>query len=360
MESVEQRLAPPPSRGPVSIVHLPHQWFIAARSADLSRDCPLACTIQGTPLVLFRADGGRPAALLDRCPHRNTPLSAGRPRDGLLECGYHGWRFDAAGVCRAVPGLCGTPDAKARHAVAYATAEHDGFVWVYSTADTAPRAGPFRFPHLDDGRYSTHRRDYVIEAPLYHALENVLDVPHTAYLHGGLFRTASTCHDIEVVVRRGADGVEAEFVGEPRPGGVIGRLLAPGGGVVTHFDRFLLPSIGQVEYRLGEHNHLLVSSVMTPVTDFTTRVWAVLSLRLRVATRLVAPLLTPVATRILAQDAAMLARQSDTIRRFGGEQLTSTEIDVLGPQMWRLLKQAERDEVPAADTAYEHRVTMRV
>src|SRR5262245_14306923 len=360
MEPLPEQLVPAPSRGQVSVVRLPDQWFIACRSAELGRRRPLARTIQGVPLVLFRGEGGRPAALLDRCPHRNTPLSAGRPVDGVLECGYHGWRFDAEGVCRAIPGLCGSPEAKARRAPAYAAVEHDGFVWVFSTADATPRTGPFRFPHLNDRRYATVHRDYDLTAPLYHALENVLDVPHTAYLHGGLFRTSKKRNDIDVVVRRAADRAEAEFIGEPRPGGLVGRLLAPGGGVVNHIDRFVLPSIAQVEYRLGEQNHLLVTSVMTPIGDFATRVWAVISLRLRIPPRLVTPILTPVAVRILRQDAAMLARQSDTIRRFGGEQLTSTEIDVLGPQVWRLLRQAERGEVPAAEPVHEHRVTMRV
>jgi hypothetical protein len=36
--------------------------------------------------------------------------------------------------------------------------------------------------------------------------------------------------------------------------------------VVTHFDRFVLPSIAQVEYRLGSEVHFLVNSICTPVT----------------------------------------------------------------------------------------------
>jgi phenylpropionate dioxygenase-like ring-hydroxylating dioxygenase large terminal subunit len=57
------------------------------------------------PLVLFRSQG-RAAALLDRCPHRNVPLSLGRVlADGRLECAYHGWQFDYEGVCRKIPGL---------------------------------------------------------------------------------------------------------------------------------------------------------------------------------------------------------------------------------------------------------------
>ena len=44
-------------------------------------------------------------------------------------------------------------------------------------------------------------------------------------------------------------------MGEPRPPGIVGRILSPSGGLVTHFDRFILPSIAQVEYRIGTENH---------------------------------------------------------------------------------------------------------
>jgi hypothetical protein len=39
-----------------------------------------------------------------------------------------------------------------------------------------------------------------------------------------------------------------------------------------------------------------------------------------------------------------LAKQSANVQRFGGEQYLSTELDFLGPHIWRLLKQAERGE----------------
>ena len=38
----------------------------------------------------------------------------------------------------------------------------------------------------------------------------------------------------------------------------------------------------------------------------------------------------------------MLKAQSETVKRFGGELYVSTEIDVLGPHILRLLRKAER------------------
>jgi phenylpropionate dioxygenase-like ring-hydroxylating dioxygenase large terminal subunit len=336
--------------------YLPHQWFIACASATLGRK-PVACTIQDTPLALFRDGDGKAGALLDRCPHRNVPLSAGRLADGLLECSYHGWRFDGSGTCRLVPALLGESDRKARRAESYPTAEHDGFVWVYSTPDTTPIREPYRFPVVDR-RYTTIRRDLTLPGPLRHALENALDVPHTAFLHGGLFRQASSRrNEIQVAIRRRADGVEAEYIGEPRPSGIVGRLLAPGGGVVEHFDRFIMPGVSQVEYRLGTDSHLLNTTFMTPVTAFETHIWAVIQLRLRLPSGLVAPLVAPLAMRILRQDGTILGMQSAAIRRFEGEHFTSTEVDVLGPHIWKLLTAAQNGDAPAP---FEHHLTMQI
>jgi hypothetical protein len=178
-----------------------------------------------------------------------------------------------------------------------------------------------------------------------------------------LFRKATgKRNEIEVVIRRWHDRVEAEYIGEPRPSGLAGRLLAPGGGMVTHFDRFILPSIVQVEYRLGETSHICISSALTPVADFYTRLFAVISFRLPIfrAAGLVALLLRPLALRIFQQDAGMLKRQTETIQQFGGEQYMSTEIDILGPQIYRLLKQAERGEREAQAEPFTRTIRMLV
>ncbi len=293
--------------------------------------------------MLFRGRSGAPAALLDRCPHRNVPLSLGRVDDGRLECAYHGWRFDGDGACCAVPGLVGEPPARAA-AACFAAMEQDGLVWVLSSPDEPPSDVPFRLPLLDARGYARVRRELHLRATLHAAAENALDVPHTAFLHGGWFRTAKQRNELEVVVRRGADRVEAEYRGEPRPKGLVGAILAPGGGTVHHVDRFILPSVVQVEYRLGERLHFLATGVLTPIDDFETGLFASVAFRGPAPGLLLRPAVTRIAMRIFRQDAAMLAAQTDAIRRFGGERFAHTEIDLLGPHIAHLLRRAAKGE----------------
>jgi phenylpropionate dioxygenase-like ring-hydroxylating dioxygenase large terminal subunit len=243
-------------------------------------------------------------------------------------------------------------------------AEQDGFVWVFPGSAEPPSGGPpFRFPCIDDPAYDTVRRSLRSAGTIHAVAENALDVPHTAYLHGGLFRGAGREPvEIEVVVRSGADRIEAEYIGEPRPPGVAGKLLAPGGGVVQHWDRFILPSIAQVEYRL-EDNHLLVTSALTPVTPTETLLHSAVTFSLRVPHAVIKTVIPPIASLIFSQDARILRRQAETIERFGGEQFSSTEIDVLGQGILRLLRRAERGEPgtdPSDDGGAERRLRMRV
>jgi phenylpropionate dioxygenase-like ring-hydroxylating dioxygenase large terminal subunit len=341
------------TRGRVSVARVLRAWYIAARADELT-DAPLAVTLWDIPIVLFRGEGGRSAALLDRCPHRNVPLSMGRVVGDELQCGYHGWRFGADGGCRFVPSrVSGEADARARRAPSVATRELDGFIWVYATPDVEPTTEPYRFAMMGRPGYDHVTSLVTAESTLHAATENALDVPHTAFLHKGLFRGDSRGVTITAVVRRSGDRVEAQYLGEPRPPGLVARLLSPSGGEVTHYDRFLLPSIAEVEYRIGDENHLLVATAMTPVSDFVTRLWAVVSFRLRVPHALVKGALKPLAMQIFQQDSVMLKAQTELVKRFGGEQFASTEIDVLGRHIWRLLRAAERGDPADAETTEE-------
>lgn len=68
-----------------SPLELKKYWYIAAETRALKRR-PIARTVLGEPIVLFRAAASSPAALSDSCAHRGMALSRGRVTDGLLEC----------------------------------------------------------------------------------------------------------------------------------------------------------------------------------------------------------------------------------------------------------------------------------
>ena len=73
-------------------------WYIAC-TAKAAEKKPVAFTAFDTPLVAFTGSNGKPGVLIDRCAHRNAPLSEGFIKDGALLCPYHGWAYDTKGDC---------------------------------------------------------------------------------------------------------------------------------------------------------------------------------------------------------------------------------------------------------------------
>ena len=175
-----------------------------------------------------------------------------------------------------------------------------------------------------------------------------MDVPHTAFLHKGLFRGVER-NLIDTEVRRFTDRAECQYFGEPRPEGLLGKILAPDGGEIEHYDRFILPSIAQVEYRLGDRN-IVVSNCLTPITDTLVRMHTVVAVKIRVWTWLLKPFVLPFALRVVKQDQVMLKTQLDCIEDFGGEAFNYTEVDVLGSSISRLMKRASTEAIAVHNT----------
>ncbi len=81
-------------------------WYPAARSTEIRGQKLVTAMLLEVPLVLGRTSEGKVFAMRDSCPHRGIPLSYGRLDGKVVECCYHGWRFDAcSGQCVEIPSL---------------------------------------------------------------------------------------------------------------------------------------------------------------------------------------------------------------------------------------------------------------
>jgi phenylpropionate dioxygenase-like ring-hydroxylating dioxygenase large terminal subunit len=157
-------------------------WSPLALAREVGRK-PRPFKLAGEPVVLFRDRQGRPAALIDRCPHRGVQLSLGRVTgDGCLECPFHGWRFQADGRCAHVPLNHIPEDRLVRHrATALPVREAAGLLWVHTGPD--PEDEPLVPDVLTDPRHSIFRLVKTWRAHWTRAMENMLDLPHLPYVH---------------------------------------------------------------------------------------------------------------------------------------------------------------------------------
>lgn len=332
---------------------LNNHWFILCQSRQL-RGTPLKRSLLGVPLVLFRTADGQAAAFVDRCPHRNAPLSSGRMNDGRIVCPYHGWQFDGGGQCQAVPGLVGEAWHPARKAEARAVVEQDGFVWAYAGVGEAPATEPRRFDHLNQKGYARFVGEAVINAALPDALENFLDGTHTHFVHAGLIRAEDKRKETTAIVRRRRDGVEAEYLDEGQQSGLIAKLF--GAGIDDVFGRFILPSVAQLEYCARGQTKMLITLCFTPQEEYSHRLFAVVAGQAPPWARwLAVPVIKLLFWQALRQDQAILELQTRNLRAFGGPQYVYTELDVLGAHILRLLKHGPSAEI---ESLPEQRIKM--
>lgn len=157
-------------------------WYVAAWGRDL-QTAPVARTVLGENIVLFRTEKGDVAALEDRCPHRLLPLSQGQVSGNGLRCGYHGLTFDGAGVCIDAPTQDSLP--QGANIRAYPVAERLGLIWVWMGGpDLADTAEIYDLPQYHDPDWGVgHGDGLYVEANYLLLCDNLCDPTHVNYVH---------------------------------------------------------------------------------------------------------------------------------------------------------------------------------
>jgi nitrite reductase/ring-hydroxylating ferredoxin subunit len=164
------------------------RWWAVAHEQAVPADRPIARRIGDQPIVLFRDGAGMVRALEDRCAHRRAPLSLGhRTEDGLIQCPYHGWRYDgAAGKCRAIPNFSADEKVPGNFAVAaFATRIAGGIVFVWNGPPAGAETAPFPAPALATNQ-SVERGEGALPCPHAMFAALILDRPSAVIDIGGV------------------------------------------------------------------------------------------------------------------------------------------------------------------------------
>lgn len=203
-------------------------WHPLSREDHLT-DAPLALTLLGQPLVLWRDARGQPVLMKDQCPHRGARLSLGRVQGDSIECPYHGWRFDAQGACVAIPAVPGFRPPASHQACTHRVVARHGLLWgrlgddgaadpaaAPSPHATAALSAPPALPSLPSPATpptlppAPERRlvygpfDVAVGAP--RVVENFLDTAHFAFVHRGWLGEAGHAEVPDHAVTHAADG----------------------------------------------------------------------------------------------------------------------------------------------------------
>jgi phenylpropionate dioxygenase-like ring-hydroxylating dioxygenase large terminal subunit len=184
-------------------------WHAVMPLSMLGGGQPQPFTLLGEPIVLFLDEHGEPAALKDRCCHRTARLSKGRCVNGALECGYHGWTYNARGRViripqydaeRSIPADYGTPS--------YRCVARYGYAWVALDEPIAP------IPEVPEFGAPGWRSIFQFyerwaTSPV-RALENSFDNGHFSFVHRDTFGVAAQPRPSRYELVERAGGFQAE------------------------------------------------------------------------------------------------------------------------------------------------------
>ena len=219
---------------------LRNYWYVAASGSDIGRK-PFRRIIMNEPVVFYRTEDGTPVALEDRCPHRRLPLSMGKlVGDDVLQCHYHGLRFDRTGACVRVPGQDMIP-ATARMKT-YPVVERYKWLWIWM-GDPA-LADPAKIPDyhwFDDPNWGA-KSDYLHAQCNWQLVnDNLLDLTHLAFVHETTIGNMALVEHAAVRVQRTPSGVQVTrwIIDQPAP-----PAFVKVGGFTGNVDRWQI-----IDYR---------------------------------------------------------------------------------------------------------------
>ena len=169
------------------MTYLRNCWYVAAWDYEVPGEQLFHRRILDDDILLARDNNGEVHALRNRCPHRFAPLHMGTRTGDIIECPYHGLKFDlSSGKCVLNPHGDGTitPNARAR---SYPVIERHLLIWIWmgdpakADASTIPA-----LPGLEPQRYAINRGYMHTPANYEYMTDNIMDLGHIAYLHKGL------------------------------------------------------------------------------------------------------------------------------------------------------------------------------
>ena len=322
-------------------------WYIVAESTELRTDVVLARSVLNERLACFRDTDGSATVLPDRCLHRNAPLSLGRVDRGVLVCPYHGWRYDGAGRVVDIPSQALARDYV--HCLApYDSRELDGYIYVRLKRDAPAAIEPWRYAqHQQRGWRSVRLRNRFANT-VTNCVENFIDIPHTAFVHTGIFRTPQR-QKISASVERKAGAVHVTYRNERTNLGTWSRFLNPRGKEIRHTDSFYVPNVTCVTYEIGKRTFIITSQSVPVGADDGGEilVYTDLTYNFGFFNDLARPFVRSYGQRVIDQDMTILAAQMDNIRRYGAE-FRDTPADVIHRYVESLRSALARGEDPCA------------
>ncbi len=337
-------------------INLKNFWYIIAESHELSKDSVISRQVCDEWLVCYRSVEGKATVMRDRCLHRCGRLSEGTVTKGLLKCPYHGWAYDGQGKVVAIPSMGdAVPDNLKAHT--YSTIEQDGYIYVRLIVGL-DEIQPFAMEYYQKSGWKNVRLQNIFQNNLSNCVENFIDIPHTAFVHKGIFRSSKN-ELIAAKVLRSNGQVHVTYSNEKQNLGSFNWFLNPRGHLVTHTDSFFMPNVTFVSYSLQSKWQFVITSQSVPISSDQTRVYTELSFRFGMLTPLATWIVKRQAQKVIDQDIKILNQQMSVIKKYG-DHFYNTPSDKIHTFVSEIIQSLQDNKDPRLLPDHEQEVTFRV
>lgn len=298
----------------VKLELLKNVWYMAMLSSELKAGKMKSCVMMNEPIVFFKNKKGEVKALRDICPHRGIPLSYGQLKGDEVECPYHGWKFDGAGVCTEIPSLCPGQDLDCRKIKvrSYPAKEQQGMIWVFigekNFDDTLAPPVPLMEALPLNARPQVALSE-TFPCHIDHAVIGLMDPAHGPFIHKSfLWRSEKSI--LEKCKKFGPVKFGFQMLRhQPSANSKAYKIL---GKEKTTEITFTLPSVRVEHIKVGNKN-LYSYTALTPISEKETRIYQLLYWDLGWLT-LIQPFVKKFANFFLHQDIQAVSRQQDGLK----------------------------------------------
>jgi phenylpropionate dioxygenase-like ring-hydroxylating dioxygenase large terminal subunit len=334
-----------------------NMWYFAVSGDKLKRGKMVAKEMLGEPVLVGRDNEGKVFAMRDICPHQAVKLSAGHFDGKEVECPFHGWRFDTAGVCTDVPSLCSDQKINVKKICtrSFFAREVLGSVWVYfgnAVSESELPEVPFA-PGLEGCTYQKTTTTLLLPTHIDYAVAALIDTAHVPFVHTSWWwRSAKTLKEKAKTYVPASTGWTM-VKHKPSQHSIVFKLI---GKYIETEISFRLPGCRREYLSINDKTILSGITTLTPIDDTHTELnhttyWT------PAFVRPFKPLATPIVdyfvTTFLTQDQDLAVMQSEILGKHN-PRLIMTIKDAGTPGHWYFLLKKEWNDSSEKGRAFKN------
>eukprot|EP01135_Chromosphaera_perkinsii_P003022 Nk52_evm4s233 gene=Nk52_evmTU4s233 len=163
----------------------PNGWFKIAESGDIPIGKVKYVRALGCDFAVFRGTDGKARVIHAFCPHMGANMAGGEVKENLLECPFHGWKFNGDGKVEDIPYLEGEKIPECATTKSWSVRELHRQILIYFDAEGRdPPYEPHVAPELTEENFVYRGKvTRFVNMHIQDFAENSADTAHFGFLH---------------------------------------------------------------------------------------------------------------------------------------------------------------------------------